>query len=88
MSVTEYILPKRFWEDHVERGCWIDGADDGRDGYGKDLGKHYQVELTDRDVVELLSDARHYSDVTRWGDPEMIGLQTSAKAIVSRLTKG
>ena len=78
-------LPKRFWEDHVERGLWLDSDEYGRDGYGKDVGRHYEVELTDRDIDELLSDARHYSDYTYWGHPSGIGLQSSARAIVKRL---
>ncbi len=84
--MTLVTLPKRFWEDHVDRACWLD-RDEYDGSYGKDVGRHYEVDLTDRDIAELLSDARHYSDYATWGHPEGIGLQSSARAIVKRLEK-
>ena len=84
-----YDLPKKFWEDHVDRAlrCVCEGFIHDEDNYGKDTGRHYRVELAERDAAELLSDAKHYSDVVNWsGSPESIGLQSSARATVKRLT--
>ena len=84
--MTTIRLPKRFWEDHVDRGLWLDERlDESGETYGKDVGRLYEVELTDDDLAELLSDARHYSDVTTWASSEYIGLQSSARATVKRI---
>ena len=86
----EYILPKRFWEDHVDRAlrCVCEGYPHDEDGLGELTSRGYRVTLVETDAKELLSDARHYSDYLRWGgDPSCLGLQTSARATVKRLTQ-
>lgn len=93
MNTTTYIVPKAFWEDHIERACRCAESCPDReihseeDTYGVLTSKGYRVELNEVDLAELISDARHYSNVTQWSSPENIGLQSSARATVRRLTK-
>jgi hypothetical protein len=87
----KFLVPARFWEDHVERACRCAedcperrGAHEG--DYGFKTTKGYLVKLTALDASELRSDALYYSDVVRWtGAPEHLGLQSSARATVKRL---
>lgn len=86
-TTTETLsLPKRFWEDHVDRACRCDEHCPDRDtheeeGYGTLLKGRYQVTLTPLDRQELFSDAWHYwtSGTAVYG-PEAIGLIASARA--------
>ena len=89
---TTYLLPPRFWIDHVDRGLRCGDSPDcplrdqhETEDYGIPTSKGYRVELTDTDAKELLNDARHYSNYTTWGSHEGIGLQSSARATVDRL---
>lgn len=92
-----FHVPARFWQDHIERACRCgDDCPDkeehqttaqtvGSTG-GRMRNGRYVVTLNAIDANELLSDARHYSDYTSWGDPyQGIGLQSSARATVARL---
>lgn len=88
---TTYIVPARFWEDHVDRGCRCDERCPSREahdaeGYGTRTSRGWRVELSDLDRDELLSDARHYVEMgTASYGPEMIGLISSARATLRRL---
>ncbi len=88
-----FELPKRFWEDHMERGCRCSDICPEQDAHEEAYsvrvieGKHhYLVSLTAIDATELASDSYHYTDVVWWSEnPENLGLQTSARAILKRL---
>lgn len=87
-----FVVPAAFWNDHVDRACRCGEGCPGRvDDHGGDYGvetsRGVRVDLNSIDANELLSDARHYSDVTRWASPEYIGIQSSARATVKRLEK-
>jgi hypothetical protein len=48
--------------------------------------RHYVIDADHADAAELLSDAKHYSDVVEWaGDRDYLGLQSSARATVGAL---
>lgn len=79
-------VPKRFWEDHVDRACRCHERCPDRDiheeeGYGPVKGGKYELELSDLDRQELFSDAWHYwvSGTAVYG-PEALGLISSARA--------
>ncbi len=87
-----FDTPARFWEDHLERACRC--AEDCPDQEAHAATQHdipmvsgrYRVTLSALDANELMSDARHYSDYASWGgDSSGIGLQSSARATVTRL---
>jgi hypothetical protein len=79
--VHEFIVPARFWEDHVERDLLQDA-----ESTAVRKGKNYLVRLTDADVGELYGDAEHYfqSGVKEYGR-EMQGVIASAKATMARI---
>ncbi len=85
-------VPARFWEDHLERACRCADECPDRDAHQASqydfpmVSGRYRVTLSALDANELFSDARHYSDYTTWGDYSGIGLQSSARATVRRLT--
>lgn len=77
-------IPKRFIEDHESRACLQhDDGSDCRisDVLIKETAKHYVVELTEMQALELHSDAEHYaiSGVQEYGI-EFAGLIASARA--------
>ena len=85
-------VPARFWVDHVDRGLRCDARcpyqeEHQAEQYGKKTARGYTVPLSAADIVELRSDAEHYSDYAAWGSPEGIGLQSSARATVRRLDR-
>jgi hypothetical protein len=90
-----YRIPKRFYEDHIER-CGDDPDPDdpnwegGYPGAGvivKTTVSHYTVELNDAQHAELLSDARHYADPYMAAElgPDYFGLVSSARSTVKAL---
>jgi len=94
--MLEVRVPKRFIEDHDDRGCIriADGSDYGKRGSIEDvvvrtLKYHYIVSLTDAQARELLSDANYYRDGGGGGMDmkEMLGLISSAKATYNALIK-
>ena len=90
--MTTTNVPRAFWIDHVERALRCGETCPDRDRHQEETtwpetSRGYDVELSDADRFELLSDARHYSDYTTWGSHEGIGIQSSARATVKRLEK-
>lgn len=74
------VVPERFLFDHFDRdlGEGIDVV--------KCLSAGVRVTATGAALNELCSDAWHYSDCVGWAnEPQMLGLQMSAKATVRRL---
>jgi hypothetical protein len=73
MSTNTYQIPKRFYDDHVDRdlpgGTII-----------KSTKRHYTIELSDADRDELLSDADYYTDQSAAFDPDLFGVIASARA--------
>lgn len=47
-----------------------------------------EVEVTEAEIAELLSDARHYADPSTDLDPSQSGLKASARALIKALTAG
>jgi hypothetical protein len=75
---VEVTLPPRFYEDHVARGCHPGEV-------VRTLKTTVRVRLDAAAFDDLMSDARYYSDAADF-DPYMIGLVSSARATVKRLT--
>ncbi len=72
-------LPPRFYEDHIDR--------DLPGGVAFKLTrKLVSIEIDEDELAELLSDAHHYSSFAQNGS-EYLGLQSSARATVKRITK-
>lgn len=78
-AVIEVRLPRRFYDDHVDR--MDDGADAPVGTLLRSTKAHHFVQLDEAAFRELLSDARHYSD----DYPEFPGLMASARATVRAL---
>jgi hypothetical protein len=87
-----YRLPKRFWEDHVDRGCRCHERCPDRDAHEAEpmvsTSRHYVVDLTPMDVAELVSDAEHYATGMDWLPREFIGLVSSARATLKAVERG
>jgi hypothetical protein len=79
MKTYKLRIPKRFYQDHCDRGLLLDGYD--CDGIIATTKTHFTVLLTERDAHELLDDAWFYSD-SSWiqDDPAHLGLVMSARA--------
>lgn len=78
--MIKVTIPQRFVDDHFERelGEGIEVL--------KSNSKGYLIEGKEEDLIELLSDAVHYSDCVGWSnDSSMLGLQKSAQATAKRL---
>lgn len=67
-----------FYEDHISREC-IEGR------LIKQTKKAVTVEFDACGIADLLSDARYYSDCVSEMGPEMLGVQTSARAVVKKI---
>ena len=63
-------LPKRFFDDHAERGLPTPEVI-------REYAHSYAVSINDPELSELLSDAEHYADAV---DQAERGLITSARA--------
>jgi hypothetical protein len=63
-------LPKRFFDDHAERGLPTPDVI-------REYARSYAVSINDPELSELLSDAEHYADAV---DQAERGLITSARA--------
>ena len=63
-------LPKRFFDDHAERGLPTPEVI-------REYSNNYAVSINDPELSELLSDAEHYADAV---DQAERGLITSARA--------
>ena len=74
-----YRLPKRFYDDHIERDC-LEGV------FVRETKSHIYIELDSEEYGDLLSDADYYSDASQF-EPDMMGLVSSARATYSALIK-
>jgi hypothetical protein len=81
MTATYTIkVPKYFWDDHKNRDC-VQGE------YSEtSLAKHYELVLSEADLMELLSDAQHYASSSR-DMTELIGLVSSGRATRNAIVK-
>lgn len=87
------VVPPAFWEDHLDRGrrCHErcpDQAAHQAEGLGVRTRKGYRVELTELDLAELESDARHYAEsgIATYGQ-DLMGLVASARGTLRRIEK-
>jgi len=84
-SAITVTVPRKFWDDHEDRGCVQDSGDDY---IVKRSARYVTATLHQRDVDDLLTDAAYYSD-PRDLDPDCRGLALSAQAtIVALLRQG
>jgi hypothetical protein len=81
MATTVYRIPKVFFDDHTSRDAGVPDT-----VIVKTLSKSYDVELTNDQFDELISDARYYSNTWQF-DRELHGLCSSAKATLRSLVK-
>jgi hypothetical protein len=88
-SKTTYIVPRAFFDDHINRELppFDAGTCSLPDGViVKTTRSTYTVLLTTDEMAELWSDADYYSDIVKMSeDNSYLGLQTSARATVKRL---
>ena len=80
---TNYAVkvPKSFWEDHK-------GRDLVQDRYNEQaLAKHYWLTITEDDLLELLSDAHHYTVSAADYGWDMQWLVSSARATRASIIK-
>ena len=78
---TTIKVPKSFWEDHKDRDCVQDRYQE------QALTKHYWLTLTEDDLLELLSDAHHYTVSAADYGWDMQWLVSSARATRTAIIK-
>lgn len=72
-------LPEKFWSDHAERALPAGECI-------KTIGKRVRIECTKEELMEILDDARFYSD--KHGPDQLPpGLKASAVATVNAIEK-
>lgn len=74
-------VPQSFWEDHKDRDCVQDRYDERK------LAKHYNLSLTEADLLELLDDAHHYTVSAADYGWDMQWLVSSARATRAAILK-
>ena len=93
-GTESFAVPKRFWEDHIDRGCRCadrpacpDRNRHQAETEWRTKDGRYLVNLTAGDANELASDADYYASqgVAVFGR-EALGLVHSARATLARLT--
>ncbi len=80
MDITEVRIPKRFYDDHLERDCSTSAVI-------RETQDHYFVALTQTQFDELMSDASYYSDAVEMMGSDYLGVQSSARATARALRK-
>jgi hypothetical protein len=84
MDTVTVKVPKVFFADHAKRGLVTTS---GESYVKKQLAKHYIVELSMADALELLDDARHYTECASDFDWDLQYLVSSARAITQTLPR-
>lgn len=77
------VVPAAFWNDHVYRDCDTDSVEvrSSFADWGNDDGSYVVLVMSDDSLMELVSDAAHYSN--GWGDDYEPLMESARRTIVA-----
>jgi len=77
------VVPAAFWNDHVYRDCDLDSVEvrSSAADWSNDDGSYVVLVMTDDFLMELVSDAAHYSN--GWGEDYEPLMESARRAIVA-----